>query len=143
MLSNAKMNIGMAEKQTDFTKEIKSWLNILVMESKKEFPAFKKEMRDIFINTDGSIDGSKGMDSELEFIIGSKISEGTILFTEEELEAPGLQVKSTELLRILMKWCEELLSYFTHPEEKIFGNNSGFKTVRGALPIKIPKSRLD
>lgn len=35
MLSNSKMNIGMVEKQTDFTKEIKIWLNVLVTETKK------------------------------------------------------------------------------------------------------------
>lgn len=73
----------MIEKQTDFTKEIKTWLNILVTESKKQFPIFKMQMQDIFTNTDGSIDGSKRMDAELQFLIGSKISEGTTLFTPE------------------------------------------------------------
>lgn len=28
-------------------------------------------------------------------------------------------------------------------DEKIYGNSAGFKTIRGSLPIKIPKSRLD
>ena len=43
-----------------------------------------------------------------------------------------------------MKWCEELLSYFLNPEEKIYGNKFGFKNTKaGALPIKIPRSRLE
>ena len=144
MLSNANVDIGLDDKQVDFAKDIKIWLNTLIKETKKQFPRFKEKMKDIFINVDYSVEGSKGMESELEFVIGTKISEGTSLFTEEELNAPGLQIKSTELLRILMKWCEELSSYFVKPEEKIYGNSSGFKTVKsGILPIKIPKSRLD
>lgn len=44
-----------------------------------------------------------------------------------------------------MKWCEELSSYFLKPDEKICGNTSGFKTVKGSgsLPIKLSKNRLD
>lgn len=57
------MDIGLDEKQTDFTKEIKMWLNKLVTETKTQFPIFKEKMRSIFVNPDESIELIKDINS--------------------------------------------------------------------------------
>ena len=41
MLRNAKMEIGLEPGQTDFGKDIKKWLNKLIIESKRQYPSFK------------------------------------------------------------------------------------------------------
>ena len=72
-------------------------------------------MKFIFSGFDtGSFDGSH-RDSEVEYSISSKIPESAQLYTEEEINAPDLQVKNPQILRILMKWYEELIVYFTDP----------------------------
>lgn len=50
----------MNQSQTDFTKDIKVFLNLLTKETLKEFPLFKQTMKAIFSNQEGSMDGFKG-----------------------------------------------------------------------------------
>ena len=42
------------------------------------------------------------------FEYGQKISENTDTFSKEELEEEMISIKNTTIMRILMKWCEEL-----------------------------------
>ena len=43
---------------------------------------------------------------ELDNLIGMKLREGTAPYTEEEIEAASLEVKTPEVLRVLIKWIE-------------------------------------
>lgn len=115
LLKNAGVYFGEKKGQTDFSTEIKQWLNKLILETKKEYPSFKQKMKDIFTNNEGSLDGSK-IDNEVEYSIGSKLPENAVLYSEEEIELPGLPIKNPEVLRILIKWYEELMSYFTNAQ---------------------------
>ena len=99
------MEFGFEEKQKDFSKEIKKFLNALISESKSQFPLFKQTMKSIFSGEDCSVDGSGRSDREMEYQIGAKIPDTTPLYTEEELTEPGLPVKNPQILRILSKWC--------------------------------------
>ena len=81
--------------------------------------------------------------NEVEYLIGRKIPEGAYLYTDEELLLPGLEIKNPEILRVMMKWCEELLAYFTNPQKMIYNNKFGFKSVGLMIPMRLPKSRLD
>jgi hypothetical protein len=40
------------------------------------------------------------------YLIGRKVNENVSPFSEEEVEAKGIEIKSTAILRILTKWCE-------------------------------------
>ena len=141
ILKNSGVPIGMDEDQTDFTKDIKLFLNALIKETRKEFPLFKQTMKGIFSNHEGSMDGSK-TGSEVDFSICSKISSSAELYSEEEISRPGLDIKNSEILRILMKWCEDLLDYFLDTDQKILKNKFGFKTTQyEGIPIKIPHSK--
>jgi hypothetical protein len=37
-----------------------------------------------------------------------KFREGTPLYTEEEIKLRGIEIKTPEVLRVIMKWIEEL-----------------------------------
>ena len=40
------------------------------------------------------------------YLIGRKISENAVPYTEEEINSKNLVIKSPAILRILTKWCE-------------------------------------
>lgn len=69
MLSNANMDFNYCPKKTDFTKEIKTWLNRLIIECKIQLPVFRKKMKKIFLNS--NTDGTE--DKKVSFMINSKI----------------------------------------------------------------------
>lgn len=50
LLRNAGMEFGIKKGQTDFTTDIKLWLNCIIKESKAQFPLFKERMKRIFTN---------------------------------------------------------------------------------------------
>ena len=58
LLKNAGMEIGLTPGQTDFSKEIKRWLNRLIQETRKQYPLFKQTMKSIFSGSEGSLDGT-------------------------------------------------------------------------------------
>jgi hypothetical protein len=89
--------------KTDFTKEIKMWLNMIIRESQRQYPRFKAVMRGIFSDEASSIEKES---DHLDFEICSKINSTTEPYTNEELELPGLSLKGPELLRILSKWAD-------------------------------------
>lgn len=75
ILKNSGSQIGFNQNQTDFTRDVKVFLNKIIKESKKQFPKFKQIMKTIFANTEGSLDGTKLEHNEVDYIIGSKISD--------------------------------------------------------------------
>jgi hypothetical protein len=54
---------------------------------------------------------------------------------------PGLGLKGPELLRILVKWAEELMGYFIRSDEKIIQNKSGFKSTTRGIGISLTLKR--
>ena len=57
--------------------------------------------------------------TEVEYLIGSKIRMETPEYTAEELETPGLQLKSPEMVRILLKWMETLSMIFDSIDRRV------------------------
>jgi hypothetical protein len=49
-------------------------------------------------------------------------------YTEAELAQHGFRLKSPEILRILIKWIDELAAVFLNSTEKILDNRVGFKS---------------
>lgn len=103
ILRNARMSFFNNTGKADFTKEIKIWLNKLIKESHEQYPKFKCTMKSIFLNEQRSSDDEV---SPVDFEIHSKINITTEMYTEEELDLPGLSLKGPELLRILSKWSD-------------------------------------
>ena len=78
ILRNAGVSFVDDTGKTDFAYDIKLWLNRLITEVKTSFPIFKDRMKELFNGNETSI----ADDNEVEFEIGSKISETTDLYTE-------------------------------------------------------------
>lgn len=112
ILRNANFQFDYSPTKHDYSRDIKRWLNRLIIESKAQFSKFRSTVKKIFTNREFSDGGDSQPSSEVEFLIGSKINQSTPIYTEEEIKSPGLKLKRPELLRILMKWLEELLSNY-------------------------------
>lgn len=123
----------------DFTRDIKLWINKLIRESKRMFPIFKNKIKELFMGDENSIDGS----SDIEFEIGSKISETVDPYSEAELDMPGLNVKSPAISRIIVKWIEELNATFLNSEERITSNKHGFKPTAGGFNVVRPRRKKE
>lgn len=82
----------------DYYRQIKLFLNKLILESRNHYKGFRRIMRDVF--KVGTI--------EIRNQIGMKLREGTPLFTKEEITSDGLEIQMPEILRIIVKWIEEL-----------------------------------
>lgn len=78
MIHNANMDFNFYPGKTDFTRDIKVWLNILTLECKTELPKFEKVIKNFFRRTENK-------QSAMTFSINSKIKEGTAMYTDEEL----------------------------------------------------------
>jgi len=46
------------------------------------------------------------------YLIGRKIPESFTKYTDDEIKSKNMIIKSPEVLRILTKWCEELMRPF-------------------------------
>lgn len=92
--------------RTDFSCKIKVWLNKLILEVRRQFPAFRTAMRILFIGKERSVDGDN--DEEVIYDINAKISETTELFTDAEIKAPGVKIRSIQIQRVLSKWVTQL-----------------------------------
>lgn len=110
--------------KSDFTQQIKIWINRLINQTKKVFPTFKQKVKEIFNGDQNSIDG----ETDIDYAIGSKISQNVEAYTEAELAQHGFRLKSPEILRILIKWIDELAAVFLNSTEKILDNRVGFKS---------------
>lgn len=86
--------------------------------------------------------GDSGV-SEGEYTIANKIHESTSLFTPEEIEDRGLKLRRPELVRILLKWIDELLQYFERTDDRIVENKQGFRSVQPGMTITLTKKRKE
>jgi hypothetical protein len=100
-------------------KQLKVLINGLIKETNRYYETYKKYMTDIFLE-------QEMQDPSFSFLIGRKIKETTQEYTDDELNTPGFFIKSNEILRILIKWIEELISWFTDPNRTL-DNQFGFK----------------
>lgn len=57
------------------------------------------------------------------------------------MSEPRLDLKSPELLRILIKWVNELYNILMHPDEKILQNMFNFKSVIGSPSMSVALTR--
>lgn len=56
-------------------------------------------------------------------MIGMKFREGTPLYTDEEIKAKGVEIKTPEVLRVIMKWVKELQEIVKDPREYFNSTN--------------------
>lgn len=143
ILLNANFDFQYCSDKLDYSRDIKKWLNAIIKESKAQFPKFRSTFKHIFMNKEFSDGGSSYDCNSMEFWIGSKIHESTPLYSEEEINAPGLKLKKPELLRILMKWLDELLTNFEKTEERIIENKVGFKSTSRGMIVNLTKKRKE
>jgi hypothetical protein len=73
ILLNARFDFGYEAGKADYSRDIKRWLNVLVIESKAQLPRFRKVFKHIFTNKEFSDGGSNLSISGLDFSIGSLI----------------------------------------------------------------------
>lgn len=73
ILRNAGMSFVDDTGRTDFSCEIKVWLNKLILEVRRTLPAFRNAMKTLFTGSDkSSVDGS-AVNEEVVYEIGAKI----------------------------------------------------------------------
>jgi hypothetical protein len=92
------------------------------MESQKHLPEFRKLMKNIFTVQRGEFD------YELKNLIGMKFKENTPQYTKKEIEDDGIQIKTPEILRIIIKWIAEL--------ERKVRNLGGGISIHNSFTIK-------
>ena len=80
---------------------------------------------------------------EVEYLNGSKIKLETPEYTAEELEAPGLQLKSPAMVRIVLKWMDSLSTIFDSVETRVLDNRVGFKSVLKGPSINLARKRKE
>lgn len=91
------------EEIADYFSSIKKFLNSIVLEAREHFPAFTKTMSELF-----TVAGENKELYQLEHLIGTKFREDTPIYSEAEIEESGLDIKTPEMLRVVVKWVEEL-----------------------------------
>jgi hypothetical protein len=94
----------------DYSGKIKTFLNALITESSKNYSEFKSNMKGVF-----TFNRETGEQYELDNLVGMKFREGTPLYSEGELNRRGIEIKTPEVLRVLMKWVEELQEIIKDP----------------------------
>ena len=88
------------ESRRSYSTKVKTMLNALMSESQKYLPAFKIIVEELF---------TVGPDRHrLKNLIGMKFKENSPQYSKRELEEPGVQIKNPEVLRVIIKWTEEL-----------------------------------
>lgn len=59
---------------------------------------------------------------------GTKIKMSTPGYDEQELQSQGFFVTGNEIMRIMMKWIEELMDIF-HNENKCYNSSEGYRIL--------------
>lgn len=99
-------------------------------------------MKELFLGREGSSSGD-GNDEEVEYEIGTKISETVELYSEAELKEPGLKLKSNQVQRVLNKWVEELMRVLCQSEETVAQNKTGYKSMNGKYTVHLTTARKE
>jgi|JI6StandDraft_1071083.scaffolds.fasta_scaffold370263_2 hypothetical protein len=74
MLRNAEISFVDNSGKQDFTRDIKNWINKLVLEVKRVFPKFKQDMHEFFRGDEVSLsDDTEGMEYEISSKIGEHV----------------------------------------------------------------------
>ena len=95
---------GKIEDKTEvhYIREIKTLFNRLIEEVDKEYQNYHTEMVKIFTG------GQKELEGKGKYLIGKKFKDNTPPFEEDEMNTLDFKCKSPEILRILIKWLEEI-----------------------------------
>lgn len=81
ILRNANFDFEYSSTKHDYSRDIKRWLNALILESKAQFSKFRSTIRKIFTHRETIDAGESESHSDVEFLIGSKINECTPIYT--------------------------------------------------------------
>jgi hypothetical protein len=138
ILRNAGVSFAYNDGRNDFGRDIKLWINKMISEVKSMFPKFKDNMRELFM---GGVNSVTDMEDEIEFEIGSKISENSESYLPEEIEEPGIKIKSPQISRVLIKWISELHRMLFSSEEVISDYRTGFKSMYNLTSLYLPSDR--
>ena len=118
------------EESGHYESQIKTFMNIIIDETKDKRSSFVTEMKHIFTIT-------KENSEELEEVwnvVGSKLSETTNAFTEEEILRPGIDITNSEVLRVLIKWIEYMYDNIKNVRVNIGERITGFIRKGRFLP---------
>lgn len=107
--------------------------NLLMKEVENQYPEYHKRMTQIFTN------GNKALEGKGKFLIGKKFRDNVPPFNEEELDSFDFKCKSPEILRILIKWLEELEQFVNKPQSSIM-DKKAFKDIRIKVKEVLPAS---
>lgn len=80
ILKNAGVSFAIVKDKGNYFPEIKRWINQLISEVKRTYPSFRNAMKELFMGREGS--SYENMDEEIEYEIGSKISENVEMYSE-------------------------------------------------------------
>jgi hypothetical protein len=97
--------------EVDFSREIKQLVNKLIEESKHYLSEFKQLMTEIFTINPPGVDTP----STVDHLIGMKFKESVPGYDSADMAKSGIPIKSPEVLRVLIKWIEELRSIILNP----------------------------
>lgn len=109
-----------------YAPAVKAMLNALMTESQKYLPAFRNIVGELFTVGEGA------SAHKLKHLIGMKFKENTPQYNKRELGEPGIQPKSPEVLRVIIKWTEEL-------EKKVRNLASG-RTIHNSFAVRNEQS---
>lgn len=101
--------IEIADRPVESVEGVKYFIDYLIKETKTSHSVFQESMQEIF-----NIESER----RLDHVIGSKLSLNTPQFTEEEKYKQGLEIKTPQIMRIIVKWIE-CLSEIIHNPDKI------------------------
>jgi hypothetical protein len=85
-----------------YSTKVKTMLNALMSESQKHLPTFRTIVQELFTV------GQDDQRHRLHNLVGMKFKENSPQYSKRELEEAGIQIKSPEVLRVIIKWTEEL-----------------------------------
>lgn len=95
---------------TDYSHNIKELLNKLISAAKSHLPEFRRLINETFTI------GEEAEQRTLDSLSGMKFKEDMPLYTEDEMREPGVPIKRPEVLRVLIKWTEELDEIVANPD---------------------------
>lgn len=120
--------------EVHYIREIKTLFNRLIEETEKEYPIYHTEMVKIFTG------GQKELEGKGKYLIGKKFKDNTPPFEEEEMNTLDFKCKSPEILRILIKWLEELEELMADCDKEIM-KKMAFKDIKLKASEAFPASQ--
>jgi hypothetical protein len=102
----------------NFRKDIRNLINACIQESKNKFDEFQELMLNVFqINVrEGDYLRKKPIPGHK---IGMKFKRNMPLIPNSDANGPTIEINSSEVLRVLIKWIEEIDDFIENPETHI------------------------